>query len=295
MPLRGRNAPVVKFPLKWAHEYRATPLPAPTFPIDVSEGITDFGMMGNDEYGNCGSCGEVHEEMTTAKAAGTTGPEPSSTEGVSRYVDYTGDKTPPGPGVDLASYLLWCVKKGYIKAFAPVDVSDKATMQGLMAAGYGLYIGVNLTDQNEDQFNNGTPWTSAGGPDPNDGHCVLWVQSQAATGPHGVVTWGKVQPAEDDWIEQCLISNADGEAFLVVTTEEQLAEWDQSLLADVQALGGTEPAPEPTSRTTCPERLLSQPHRSSLRPRPLLYRRPARPRLHSLTDPVACGRSRRRR
>jgi hypothetical protein len=242
---RGRNKPTVRLPLKWAHAYFVGDVPTAVFPIDVSEGIADFGMMGNDTYGNCGPCGEVHEEMTTAVAAKTAGPAPDSSLAVDRYVAYTGTSTPSGPGVDLASYLLWCFQKGYILAFAPVDQTNKASMQGFMQAGFGLYIGVNLSDQNEDQFNAGQPWTAAGGPDPNDGHCVLWVGSASASGPHGVVTWGKVQPAEDDWINECLVANSDGEAFLVVTTEEQLASFDPALLADIKALGGTEAPPAP--------------------------------------------------
>jgi len=75
--------------------------------------------------------------MTTAVAAGTTGPPPNSPLGVDRYCTYVGTTVPPGPGVDLASYLLWCFKQGYIKAFAPVDRTDKATCQALMQAGFG--------------------------------------------------------------------------------------------------------------------------------------------------------------
>jgi hypothetical protein len=155
--------------------------------------------------------------------------------------------------VDLASYLLWCFQQGYIKAFAPVDHTNKPQMQGLMEEGFGLYCGVNLTDNNNDQFNAGQPFDPAGQqPDPQDGHCVVWAYSQSASGPHKVGTWGVWWDATDAWIEACLIQNPGGEAFLVVTTEEQLAKFDPSLLADVQALGGTGGVPLPPPVVTPP-------------------------------------------
>ena len=127
-------------------------------------------------------------------------------------------------------------------------------MQGLMQAGFGLYVGVNLTDSNEDQFNNNEPFTGDGGPDPANGHCVLWAYSETADGPHTVGTWAVWWPSEDSFIEQCLIQNPGGEAFLVVTTEEQAAKFTPQLLADVQALGGTVPdaAPAPPAPPPAP-------------------------------------------
>jgi len=247
--LRGRNKPTVKLNLRWASEYLTEPLAEPTFPIDVREHLVELGMMGNDTYGDCGPVAEVHLEMTTAVAAGGAAVSPDSPLAVNRYVSYTGSETPPGPGVDLASYLLWCYQRGYIKAFAPVDQSDKAQCQALMAAGFGLVIGVNLTDENEQQFANGQPFDASATepPNPDDGHAVLWGYSETANGPHAVATWALWQPTTDAWINDCLVQNPGGEAFLVVTTEEQLAAFDPALLADVAALGGTGGATAPPS------------------------------------------------
>jgi hypothetical protein len=245
--LRGRNKPVVKFPLMWAQEYLATPLALnPTFPIDVTSGITDFGLMGNGDEGNCGPCAEVHQEMTTAMAAGTQGPSPHAPAALDRYHAYDGNAPAPGPGVDLASYFLWCYRQGFLKAFAPVDHTNKALMCALMQLGFGLVIGVNLTDNNNDQFNDGQSFDPAGLQiDPNDGHAVVWAKAASMTGPHAVITWGAVEPCTDGWIEACLIHNPTGEAFLLVTTEEQLAKFTPALLADIEALGGTGGATAP--------------------------------------------------
>jgi hypothetical protein len=176
--LKGRLPvlpPHERLPLAYAHEYLAAPLPNPNYPIDVTEQITDFGMQGNDQYGNCGAAGETHIEMTTAKAAGATGPDPNSTVSVDRYCQYTGSRTPPGPGVVLAKYLLWLYQQGWIKAFAPVDYTNKAQCDAFMQAGFGLYVGVALTDRDEQDFQNGTTWGQDGvAPvsDANNGHCL---------------------------------------------------------------------------------------------------------------------------
>jgi hypothetical protein len=240
--LRGRNNPVVKFPLKWAHEYvREGVSLTPSFPIDCTGGITNFGLMGNGDYGNCAFCGKVHLDMTTAAAAKVPGPGPNDTYAIIGYNQYDGNAPAPGPGCDLASVLLWWCKQGLIKAFAPVDLSDKATVLALMQHGNGLYIGVNLTDNNNTQFNNGQPFDPQGlAPDPNDGHCVVLIKSASPTGPHAVITWGAVQECTDAWLEACLLNNPTGEAYLVVTTEEQLALFEPALVADCEALGGTE-------------------------------------------------------
>jgi hypothetical protein len=176
--LRGRLPvlpPHERLPLSYAHEYLAAPLPNPNYPIDVTEQITDFGMQGNDQYGDCGAAAETHIEMTTAKAAGATGPDPNSTVSVDRYCQYVGSRTPPGPGVVLAKYLLWLYQNGWIKAFAPVDYTNKAQCDAFMQAGFGLYVGVALTDNDEQDFQNGTTWGQDGvAPvsDPNNGHCL---------------------------------------------------------------------------------------------------------------------------
>lgn len=252
--LRGRNKPTVKYPLKWAHEYLKPGFSTePVFPVDATEGLIDLGLMGNGDYGNCVSCAEVHIEMTTAKAAGTEGPTPDSPLAVERYVSAVGSSTPPGPGLDMAPYYLDLVRKGILKAFAPVDHTNKSQMQALMQLGFGIAIGVNLTDNNEAEFNSGQPFDPQGQPiDPEDGHAVVWAYSAGPDGPHKVGTWGLWWLAVDAWIEECLIQNPNGEAFLLVTTEEQLAMFEPALLTDVQALGGGAVAPEPAPAPPAP-------------------------------------------
>jgi hypothetical protein len=241
--LRGR-LPVKpegqRFALKWADQYLAQ-VPAPSYPIDVAGGITDFGMLGNDQYGDCGEAGIRHVEMTTAVAAGQPVPSFTTQEAVSEYLTYTGGQD---VGVNLADFLLYLFKKGRIKAFAPVDHTNVAMADSLMQIFGGLYCGVSLTDDAEQLFNSDQEWTTAHGerPDQNEGHCIEKVRADG-TANDTYVTWGALQKATDAWSKACT-----EEIWVVATTEEQAAAFDPQLLADIQALGGTggQPLPVPT-------------------------------------------------
>lgn len=249
--------PEERFALKWADEYLKAALPTPSFPIDVSEGITDFGMMGNDVYGDCVEAGEVHYEMTTAKAAGAAGPLSTSPLAMQRAVQFAGFVAgdPPGPGTNMPTFIHKLFQAGLIKAWAPINPRNKGQAQAFVQAGFGVLIGVELYDTNEEQFGSGQPWDANGSPDPEDGHCVLWVGSETAAGPHTVITWGQKQATTDAWLEGACLNNENGELYLIVTTEEQLALFEAALVQDVAALGGGEggnPNPAPPSPPPAP-------------------------------------------
>ena len=219
----------------------------------MSGGITAFGMLGNDRLGDCGVAGRYHVDMTTAVGAGQPVPSFTDQQVEQEYLAYDNGQD---SGVVLADYLLWCYQQGKIKAFAPVDHSKPDECDGLMAAGFGLYIGVNLGDADEGAFGSEQPWVGAGNPpDPSLGHCVVVVKAAAVGGMRTVVTWGALQEADNAWFAAAEQGGHFDEAWLVVTTEEQLAAFSPALLADVQALGGTgggQPAPTPAPPTPSP-------------------------------------------
>ncbi len=247
--LRGR-LPVrpegKKFPLKYLHEYLAGPLPAPVYPVDVSGGITDFGMLGNGPdptctirpqgVGDCPWAGRQHYKMTKAAASGAPMPTETSDQLVEEYLAY--DHGQDVGGV-LADVLLAWYQNGVILGFAPVDHTDRAACDSAMVQFRGLYIGVDLTDDADSLFEAGQPWTVANGeqPDPDLGHCVLRVKS-SGPGPDatsGNVTWGADQESTWEWDAACTV-----EAWVAVTTEDDI---DPAALAamqaDINALGGT--------------------------------------------------------
>lgn len=265
--LRGRKprrAPEDRYPLKWAHEYFAVPVPGPIFPVDITGAITDLGMMNNNEWGCCVECGKAHLDMTTCAAATKAGVaglvmlSPDSPQALDDYKQFAGAVTAPGPGTDIPTYLHKLFKAGRIKAWCPVDHTDRMMCQAIMQMGFGLLIGGNLYDNNEAQFNAGEPFdASPGGPDPEDGHCVLWGVSNTLNGPDKVGTWGVWWLCTLAFMNGFLHQNPNGEAYLVVTTDEQLAKFTPALLEEVNALGdgqgGEQPAPAPVPPTPAPQ------------------------------------------
>jgi hypothetical protein len=260
--LRGRlpvKPPAERFAIKFVHQYAAVPLPAPTYPVDVTGGIgdQDWLMLGNgpdptctshpDGVGDCGFAGREHYKYAKAAHYGETEARESSDALVAEYLAYNHGQD---IGVNLADVLLYWYKAGKIAAFAPVDHTDPAAVDSAMEAFKGVYAGVNLTDDANDLFNQGQPWTVANGeqPDPDLGHCILKVKADGRT-LDGYVTWGALQPATRAWTTACL-----DEAWVVIMTEDEAAKIDMAaLVADIEALHGTGPAPAPVPAPPAPQ------------------------------------------
>jgi hypothetical protein len=246
--LQGRQPKLAvadRLTLGWLHDYAPAPLPAPVYPIDVTEGIADNAwlMLGNgpdptctthpDGVGNCTFAGRQHYRMAKAARARKTEVWETSNELVAEYLQYDHGQD---DGALIATLLLSWYKAGKIIAFAPVDHTNPALVDSALALFTGLYCGINLTDDAEDLFAQGEPWTVADGqqPDPNEGHCILKVKADG-NGTDGWITWGAEQPSTTDWTAACL-----DEAWVIITAEDEgtplidLA----ALQADINALGG---------------------------------------------------------
>ncbi len=246
--MRGRlpKKPVGKrFNIQYLSRYAAGPLPAPSYPIDVTGGWTDWRMLGNGPdptltvhdrkpVGDCTFAGRQHLRMAKAASENQTETWESTDDLVTEYLEYDHGKD---EGANIADLLLYWYKAGKIVAFAPVDHTKKADCDAAMTAFHGLYVGVNLTDDADQLFGEGRPWTVADGqsPDPNDGHCIVKVKADGGTDTW--VTWGALQESTTAWTSACL-----DEAWAVITSEDsaERAGIDLAALrADINALHGT--------------------------------------------------------
>jgi hypothetical protein len=242
---RGRlpkHAPADRLPLRYLHQYATTPLPAPTYPVDVTGGIADWLMLGNgpdptctthpDGVGDCTFAGRQHYRMAKAVRAGKAETWESSDELVSEYLAYDDGQD---QGANIADLLLSWYQAGKILAFAPVDHTKPELVDSAMALFTGVYCGVQLTDDADDLFSQGQPWTVAGGqrPDPNEGHCILKVKADGSQ--DGWVTWGGLQPSDTGWTAACL-----DEAWVIITAEDEGTQYIDvpALQAAINALGG---------------------------------------------------------
>lgn len=248
---RGRlpvKAPADRYPIKYLHEYLSEPLPPAVYPVDVTGGIAPdaWGMLGNGPdptctthprgVGDCPWCGRQHYRMAKAAAHGEPMPTETSNELVAEYLAY--DHGQDEGGV-LANVLLAWYQDGKILGFAPVDHTDRSACDAAMQQFRGLYIGVDLTDDANDLFNEGEPWTVAGGqqPDPSEGHCVLRVKSSGPSpdAKSGNITWGAEQDSTWAWDQACTV-----EAWVAITSEDEIDPAALAALrADINALDGT--------------------------------------------------------
>jgi hypothetical protein len=88
-----------------------------------------------------------------------------------------------------------------------------------MAAFHGAYVGVNLTVDADQPFEQQQPWTTANGeqPDPSDGRCIVKVRADGSQ-YNGRVTWGAVQESTVPWTAACL-----DEAWVIISQEHATA------------------------------------------------------------------------
>jgi hypothetical protein len=244
---RGRlpgKPPAERFAIQYLSGYLTTPLPPPVYPVDVTAGITDWGMLGNgpdpactthpNGVGDCTFAGRQHYRMAKAAAGGLTEQWENSNDLVAEYLTYDHGQD---QGAQIADLLLYWYKAGTILGFAPLDHTNAAEIDSAMAAFHGAYVGVNLTSDADQLFEAHQPWTTANGqqPNPNEGHCIVKVAADG-TGLDKWVTWGGLQESTLAWTQACL-----AEAWVVITHEDAQAPGLDlaKLQADINALHGT--------------------------------------------------------
>lgn len=246
--------------MKFVEEYGSVPA-APTS-ADFTGGIAtnDWLPLGNMDYGDCGVAGELHLEMADAAIGKESYPTLNDTIALTRYcayLSYVAGKTitvamleaEPNvydTGVCLIDYLLWLFNEKEIDAFGQLNVSKgRAYVQSWANVFCGAYMGVDLTANDLNLFNNNQVWNGTT-PDPSEGHCIPYVCWSPSY--DGYPTWAHLQMATPAWSAACCYNNPNGEGFVIITEElAEIAKWDiDSAIADIKSIGGTSiPAPAP--------------------------------------------------
>lgn len=222
-----------------------TPTPPPSG--DVTGGLHDWGMLGNDRYGCCGVAAFEHIRMAKALCSVADGtptfesdfavPTTESTEAL--YFAYGKAQGEPGEhpdeGVANADFLKWLFEQGEIEWFAELDVQNVDEVHQAMLDCYGVLVAVALTDDAEQLFSAHEPWTVANGetPDQQEGHDIALLAY--APDNDAFVTWGAVEPATPEWVKECA-----SEAWVFGSREDgERAGFDvDACVAAIRALGG---------------------------------------------------------
>lgn len=230
---------------------------------DVTNGLTDIGMLGNAEEGDCVPAATEHFRMTKGLYSGDTAP--TEVETLKLYHDY-GAAQGQGPdsdeGVEIASWLQWLFEVTQAAKEAGDDIEEIAYVEitdldpdnlGVeMLEFRGLILGVDLTDDAQQLFPN-SPWTVANGetPDPQEGHGILHAKFDKATQMAEEGTWAQFQQATYDWLRACVT-----EAWAIMTREDaenSNVDFDACVAAIKAAGGQVSPnLPEPLSPSPAP-------------------------------------------
>lgn len=239
----GRRPAVFPAGLRDLTYYVAGSLPTAPASVPVPD-VSDWGILGNDQYGDCGVAGLEHLLESDAADANETESFPSDQQAIAFYLQYTGGQD---SGVVLSQYLTYVRTNGYyghtVAAFAPVSVHDVPVLQAAIYLYDGAYTGIAVTQAMMDAFGQGEPWTleMAQG-EPLGGHCIPLV---AYDGQYlYAITWGGIQK-----IEYAAWHAISSEAWAVISGE--LADGDghgvnlAALQADLDELDVPAPAPAP--------------------------------------------------
>lgn len=165
-----------------------------------------YGMLGNDDYGDCAEAAQGHVEQMWAIDSGSSTYTPTEQQTLDAYSAITGF-SPTNPNSDRGTVLLDALNywKGTgfpgaphpISAFMQVSPQSGDEVRESVAYYGHLYIGLQLPLSAQDQV--GTCWTVGTGSSAQagswGGHCV---PISGYTASHlWCITWGDIQ--EMDW------------------------------------------------------------------------------------------------
>jgi len=162
-----------------------------------------WGMLGNDDYGDCVWAGAAHETMLWNKEAAKTASFNNKSV-LSDYSAVTGFK-PSDPntdqGTDMQVAASYRRKKGVLDAagkrhkigaylaLKPGDIDQLALAIYLFGA---TGIGIKFPGSAMDQFKAGKPWSVVPGAKIEGGHYIPGL-GRDKNGNIVIVTWGKIQ------------------------------------------------------------------------------------------------------
>lgn len=237
---------------------RVTGLPPANGDIDRCSKITDWGMQGNDEWGDCVEAMVIHADEAMNAYAGHAVTY-SSSYGPKLYSQITGfdpNAGPPGDnptdqGTNIQDALEFWKNTGLkdasgkthkLAGYAQFGNPADETLLGQVLDVFGcVLVGVALQQDQEDQFSAGEPWDYVPGDPFIGGHGIPLQRRRAGgIGTLEYVTWGAVTKATRSFQYHCA-GQGNGEAWAVVTSDWVAANGTtiegldlEQLLADLQ-------------------------------------------------------------
>ncbi len=170
--------------------------------VDWYSKVTDWGMLGNDNAGDCTFAGDGHIALQQS----TYGGKPvaiTTAEAIAAYSAVTGydpsardasGQNPTDKGTTIQKALEYFRVTGFagfkISAYGKVQTSNHTAVKRAIDEFGALSIGMNLPNTALGQFDNGEPFDVVKGSQSDGGHCMAVFGYDAKF--VYVVTWGKI-------------------------------------------------------------------------------------------------------
>lgn len=220
-------------------------------------------MLGNDQYGDCVAVTWANVRRLVTSLLTATPAYPSQDEVFTVYKTQNPGFPDEDNGMDIQTLLEWLVSHGGpdgVKAagFAAVDHTNPAEVKAAIALFGYVWTGINVLEQNMNEFNDSQPWDYSPNSPLDGGHSVVTGgYGTPGAGPLGgderFITWA----AETSFTDSFWQHDVE-EAWVVIWpehlgSEEFLAGVNmQALAADYQEITGkpfpvsvTPPKPAP--------------------------------------------------
>jgi hypothetical protein len=235
----------------------------PEHPVseDYLAQLSDWQMLGNDQYGDCVAVTWANQRRLVTALLGGHEHYPTLSDVETLYRTQNPAFPAEDNGMDIQTCLEYLVKSGgpdgvKAVAFARVDYGNPAECAAAMAIFGHLWVGINVQEANMDDFDQGLPWdwhtgspidgghsVEAGGYDPanpgDDEQFITWGTETAFTDlfwSHGVEeAWVVVWP-----------ENLGTKQFQQGIDQAKLASAYEAITGRVLPVPPPSPAPSPT-------------------------------------------------
>ena len=185
--------------------YVTPALPAPPDQVDLTSKINSWGMMENDQLGDCTCAAAGHLIMEWTANAGKKTVTPTDKQIVAAYSAITGYNPATGANdngaveIDVLNYWRQSGIAGHkIGAYVALEPSNHIHIMDSVYIFEGCYIGLQLPVSAQAQVQNHQPWSVPPGGPTGDGKPGSWgghAVPVVAYDQRGVtvVTWGALQ------------------------------------------------------------------------------------------------------
>ena len=168
-----------------------------------------WGMLGNDQYGDCVLAGGDHEHMLWNKVAGkdVAFDEATALQDYSRITGFSPHDPSTDQGTDMEAAAAYRRKVGLIdasgrrhpiQAYAAVGLTSSKLAQAAHLFG-AVGVGIQFPASAMDQFNEGKVWTATDSAI-EGGHYVPLVGRKG--GKYAFLTWGHLQWATSGFVKK---------------------------------------------------------------------------------------------